>query len=306
MLDFHRLHLSQREAYNAVISRLPERSCEYTFANLYLWGRQQVVFEGEQILFFSHFGGKSLYPYPVGTGDRLAAVNAVIADSQERGIPCRFSSMTEEECQELESWFPGTFLFRPDRDSFDYVYDIHALAELKGKKLQKKRNHVNRFWAEHPGCTVEPLTAENMDIARSLVDHWFQTRQELEPDLDRLLERVAINRAFDRFDRLGMEGILLMEEGRCLAMTMGSQLSPTTFDTHFEKAREDVDGAYAAVNQEFARYLSEKYPGLLYINREDDLGREGLRKAKLSYHPHHMMEKFTAYRKEDIYDHPEA
>lgn len=78
-------------------------------------------------------------------------------------------------------------------------------------------------------------------------------------------------------------------------MTMGSRLGPDTFDIHFEKAREDVDGAYAAVNCEFARHLRAKYPELRYLNREDDLGLEGLRKAKLSYNPHHMVEKFWAY-----------
>ena len=98
-----------------------------------------------------------------------------------------------------------------------------------------------------------------------------------------------------------MEGIVLLVDGKVAAVTMGSQLANDTFDIHFEKAREDVDGAYNAVNSEFARFLRLKYPQLAYLNREDDLGLEGLRQAKLSYNPHHMVEKYWACRKEDLY-----
>ena len=109
-------------------------------------------------------------------------------------------------------------------------------------------------------------------------------------------------RAFHHFAPLGMEGIALLDGDQVLAVTMGSQMSPDTFDIHFEKAREDVDGAYSAVNCEFARYLRLKYPEVRFLDREDDLGLEGLRKAKLSYNPHHMTEKHFAYLREDIYE----
>jgi len=99
-----------------------------------------------------------------------------------------------------------------------------------------------------------------------------------------------------------MDGILLMDGGKVLAVTMGSRMGPDTFDIHFEKAREDVDGAYTVVNQEFARYLRLKYPDAAYLDREDDMGLEGLRRAKLSYNPHHLVEKFQATWAEDLYD----
>ena len=98
------------------------------------------------------------------------------------------------------------------------------------------------------------------------------------------------------------EGIALLLEDRVVAVTLGSRISSDTFDIHFEKAREDVDGAYAAINCEFARYLRAKYPDVKFLNREDDMGLEGLRKAKLSYFPHHMVEKSWAYLTEDIYE----
>ena len=99
-----------------------------------------------------------------------------------------------------------------------------------------------------------------------------------------------------------MEGLVLMDGDRILAMTLGSALSATTFDVHFEKALEEADGAYPAINWEFARYLREKYPQLRWLNREDDLGIEGLRKAKLSYCPDHFIEKSWACLLEDGYD----
>jgi hypothetical protein len=99
-----------------------------------------------------------------------------------------------------------------------------------------------------------------------------------------------------------MEGLVLMDEGEILAITVGSRLSKGTFDIHFEKAREDVPGAYNAINCHFARYLRMQHPELLYLNREDDMGLEGLRKAKLSYCPDHMVEKYKALLAEDIYE----
>lgn len=302
MINFQRMTLSHKAQYEEILRNVPERSCEYSFVNLCLWGRQQVAFLHGCAVFFSHFFGRSVYPYPIGNGDRYAALLAVLEDARQRGIPCRFTGMNEEDCRELEALFPGKFLFHHDRDSYDYIYDIHALADLAGKKLQKKRNHVNRFCANHPDYRVVPLNSCNIPQCTHMVNEWYQVKMRQNPDRNFLLENLAMTRAFREFEALGLEGVMLTEQDRVLAVTMGSRLSRETFDVHFEKAREDVDGAYAAVNREFARYLREKYPELLYLNREDDMGIEGLRKAKLSYYPHHMAEKCWAILQEDLYD----
>ena len=301
MIDFRRLKLSQKETYERILFARPRRSCGYTFANMYLWGRQETAFFPDCVGFFSHFYGKSVYPFPVGRGDRRVVVEAVIRDARERGIPCRISGMTKAEAEELEDWFPGKFLIRTDRDSFDYVYAIDDLADLKGRKFQKKRNHVNRFHAEHPDAVCVPLEPGNLEMAREMVEEWFRRRTAEDPHGEYLLEQVAIDRAFRHYQALGMEGLMLVDAGQVLAVTMGSRLSPDTMDVHFEKAREDVDGAYAAINQEFARYLRGKYPELRFLNREDDMGLEGLRKAKLSYQPHHFEEQYRACLLEDLH-----
>ena len=301
MIEFKRLKLSQKDAYDQILLACPGRSCEYSFANMYLWGRQETVFFPDCVGFFSHFHGKSIYPYPMGNGDRKAVLEAVIRDARERGIPCRISSMTKAEAEELEAWFPGSFLIRTDRDGFDYVYAIDDLADLKGRKFQKKRNHLNRFRAEHPEAVCVPLDGEHLDAARDMVDSWFRQRIAEDPHGEYLLEQVAISRAFQHFKALEMEGLMLLDGGEVLAVTLGSRLSKDTIDVHFEKAREDVEGAYAAINCEFARYLRDKYPEIKFLNREDDMGLEGLRRAKLSYQPHHFEEKYWACRMEDLH-----
>ena len=299
MIDFHRLCPEHRERYNLLLSSSREPGCEYSFVNINLWGRQRVAFQDGFALFFSQFDRSTVYPFPMGQGDLKAALDALIADARQRGIPFRLTGMTARECDLVESLYPGSFHFHTDRDSFDYVYAIDDLSELKGKRYQSKRNFSNRFRANHPGSELVPMTEETIPSVQEMLDIWFAQRKEIDPDADFHLEQVALSRCFARFQELGMEGLLLMEDGKCLAMTMGSPLREDTFDIHFEKALEGIDGAYAFINQSFARYLREKHPNLQYLNREDDMGIPGLRKAKLSYHPHHLVAKYWARLWED-------
>ncbi len=302
MIPFQKANPKDKAQYEAILFHCPARGCEYSFANLTLWGRQNIAFLHGCVAVFSHFYGRSVYPYPIGRGDKKAVLEAILHDAKARGIPCRITGMNDADREELEALFPGRFTFRTDRDGYDYVYAIDDLADLKGRKFQKKRNHVNRFKSEHPGYQVVPLTKCNMAQARHMINEWYRIRMKEDPEGNYLLENIALSRACDKFTDLGMEGILLMDGGEVLAVTMGSRMGEDTFDIHFEKAREDVEGAYAAVNQEFARYLRQKYPHIAYLDREDDMGLEGLRKAKLSYNPHHMRIKHWAYLNEDFRD----
>lgn len=303
MIDFQRMTPAQKEQYESILFSCGERGCEYSAANLCLWGRQNVAFLQGCAAIFSHFHGKSVYPYPIGSGDKKAVIQAILQDAKERGIPCRISGVTEMDKQELEALFPGKFHFHINRDTFDYVYDIHALADLRGRKNQSKRNHFNRFCAEHPDHQVVPIRTENLPLVKVFVEEWYVRRRETDPHGDYLLENIALARTFNHWEELGMEGILLKDGAEILAVTMCSRLSKDTFDIHFEKALDSVPGAYAAVNCQFARHLRLKYPDAAFLNREDDMGLEGLRAAKLSYHPHHMVEKYWALLREDLYDH---
>ena len=301
MINFHRIRLEDRQEFEEILAASEVRGCEYTFANLFFWGRQEIAFLHGCVAIFAHFDGCSVYGYPFGPGDRRAVLQEMLEDARQRGIPCRIGSLTVQDQQELSQWFPEDFLIREDRDGQDYVYAIDDLADLRGRKFQRKRNHVNRFRAIHEGFTVEPITRQNMQEVQDLVSTWYHDRMQKSGG-DYLLEQVALDRAFRYYEQLQLDGIALRVDGELIAMTMGSFLYSHTMDIHFEKAREDIDGAYAAVNCEFAGYLREKYPDLQYLDREDDMGLEGLRKAKTSYNPHHMVEKYRAYPKEDIDD----
>jgi hypothetical protein len=294
MIDFQKLDLSCREDYEAFLMIPGERGCEYSLANLFLWGRQRAAILDGYLVLFSQFEKRSVYPFPVGRGDIRPVLDAIISDAKERGIVCRLSSLSAAQCMLLEELYPGQFQFHPDRNSCDYVYSIEDLATLKGRKYQKKRNHLNKFRENHPDCRAVVLDQSNIEDARRMVQRWYDHRLLLDPDADFYLEQRAIRRAFDRMEALGIMGMLLVEDGEVLAMAMGSFLSPDTVDVHFEKAREDVDGAYPAINQAFAQWIHENYPQVRWLNREDDMGIPGLRKAKLSYCPDHMVEKFWA------------
>ncbi len=299
MIPFERLDLHKKEQYDAILMHCGERGCEYSFVNLFLWGRQKAAFIQDHLAFFSQFDRRSVYPFPVGKGDVQPVLDAIIHDAQTRGIPCYLTSMTKADCELLEQLYPGRFRFHGNRDGFDYVYAIDDLADLKGRKFQKKRNHANRFDEAHPDCRTLPLDEKTRAAAFCMLNRWYQNRLETDPHNDFHLEQLAIQRAFAFQQPLGLEGVVLVENGEVLAFAMGSFLNGDTFDIHFEKAREDVPGAYNAINREFARYLRTKYPDLRWLNREDDLGLEGLRKAKLSYNPDHMVEKYWARLWED-------
>lgn len=302
MIDFQKLDLSKRDMYLPYLKTTAHRGCGYSFANLYMWGRQKAALVNGRLAIFSHYAGNTVYPFPVGDADPKEALDAIIQDAQERGIPCRLTGLSCEDKRLLESLYPGRFRYHCGRDNFDYVYDINDLADLKGRKFQQKRNHVNKFIQNYPDYYVKPLDEITLPACKNMVDNWYYRRNMENPHDDIQMEQVAISRAFRNYRELGLEGLVLYAGGRLAAMTMGSFMDDETVDVHFEKADSDIPGAYAMINREFARYMREKYPNLRYLNREDDLGSAGLRKAKLSYNPHHMVEKCWAHLIVEEYD----
>ena len=302
MIQFKRVTPEDRGVFEKYINDGTERGCEFSFANLVLWGRQNFAVVDDHIVLVSQFDRRSVYPYPVGAGDAKGALDAIIEDSRARGIPCRITGVRPSQRQVLDELYPNRFRFHCDEGSFDYVYDINDLADLKGKKYHSKRNHYKRFAEAYPEYTVRSITSDHLEAARQFVSDWYDTKQKEMPNGDYHMEKAAIDKAFRFFDELRMEGIMIMNGDEVLALTMGSPMSESTFDVQFEKARADVNGAYAAVNREFANYIREKYPNVLFLDREEDMGLEGLRKAKRSYYPHHMIEKCWACLLEDGYD----
>ena len=302
MIDFKPLTLENKDTYENILQAFGHRGCEYNFVNLYAWGRQRAAMVEGNLTLFSQFSGQSIYPFPIGFSDPRPTVDALIRDAKERGIAFRITSLSQEDMDYLEAQYPGQFHFHTVRSNFDYIYDIHDLADLKGKKYQKKRNHANRFHKTYPEAEVRPLNEETLPLLREVFDTWYARRMDASPDEDLYMERIAVDRTLRHYQQLGLVGLILLAEGKPVAATVASRLCKDTFDIHFEKALEEYDGAYPVINQEFAKHLRENYPDTAWLNREDDLGIEGLRKAKLSYHPARLVEKHWAALREDGYD----
>lgn len=302
MINFTPISLEKKSLYKSYLFDGKERGCEYSFTNLYLWGRQNAAILYDHLVLFSQFNQKSVYPYPIGTGDKKPVLDAIIEDAKERGIPCRITGLNAEEIEFLKELYPNQFHFHTARDSFDYVYDINNLADLAGRKYQRKRNHLNQFKTACPDYTTEPLNEKNLFQVKQMLEKWYEDKLKENPDADFLMEQTALSKALRSYQKLEMEGLVLFYQNEVLAFTLASRLSANTFDVHFEKARWDINGVYAAINYEFARYLRNQYPEIQFLNREEDMGLEGLRKAKERYYPHHMIEKSWACLKEDGYE----
>lgn len=302
MIEFARIAPEDKPLYDSYMPDGEERGCEFTFANLYMWGRQNFALLHGHIVLFSQFNRRSVYPYPIGRGDKKAVLDAVIADAEARGIPCRITGLSDNAKDTIEQLYPGKFRFHTDEGSYDYVYSIEDLAELKGRKYHGKRNHLTRFYESVPDYRVEPIEESNLRLVREMTDRWYEDKLRENPDGDYHMERAALDKALRHFSELGLVGLLLLRGDEALAVTIASRMSSDTFDVHFEKARADVAGAYTAINCELAKYIRASYPDVKYLDREEDMGLEGLRRAKRSYHPHHQIRKSWACLLEDGYD----
>ena len=180
-----------------------------------------------------------------------------------------------------------------DRDQADYVYESEKLATLAGKKLHGKRNHINKFQKLYPNWSYEPLNDENMEECFQMALKW-RNQNGCEEDPGKNAEMCVALNALRLYKELDQRGGVLRVDGQVVAFTIGEELCEDTFVVHIEKAFADIDGAYPMINQQFVQH---ECTGYQYVNREDDAGSEGLRKAKLSYRPAFLVEKGILTRK---------
>ena len=300
IIDFKSVSPSDKELYNSYIVHSDDIGCENSFANIFMWGDQRVAYLCGHAIRLAKFGDFAFYSYPLGSGDKKEVIDALIIDAKKRGIKFSMGGITDEGKELLEKWYGDTMELVERRNSFDYVYRIDDLASLGGKKYHSKRNHFSNFVKEHPDYTVEEISRENISSLVKMTEEWYKHKEASSPDTDFDGERAAISKAFDNYFDMGLDGIAIFDKGVPLAFSIGNFLNYNTFDINFEKAVAGVNGAYTVVNKEFANYLKNKYPNIEYLNREEDMGISGLRKAKESYYPHHMVEKYRAYLKESI------
>lgn len=299
MIQFFTPELTDRDLVDSYFLPSGYRCCEYAFTNIFAW---RDAFHEEIAAYAGYLTVRCAGPryfWPTGKGDIRPMLQALELDAKAQGKPLSFYSLTEEEKDRLEQLYPGKFTFTLARDGFDYCYDIDRLADLTGKKLHAKRNHIHRFEEHYPDWTVEEISAENLPECIQLNQDWEDAAAAAgHEDWNAHEGCEALRRCLIHQQELGLEGLLLRAGGKPVAFTAGKSLGGDTYDVFFEKAYSEVQGAYPMINREFARWIRKNHPEIRYLNREDDMGEENLRKAKLSYHPDLLLEKYIAELKE--------
>ena len=278
------------------------RNCDFNFMNLmswrFLYNTQIAQHRGMLIIRFL-FDGKPAYlppltppPYVEETmrEEYAAVLLDLVAEAEAERQPFLMMGACQGMLGRLQSVLPGKFQATADRAFTDYIYDRTALETLAGKKLQSKRNHANRFEREYPHYEYRELTPDLAKECWKLEEEWAAKHTDMHARLDADDEQHSMRRVFKHWDELQARGAAILVDGRVVAFTFGGPINYDTFDVCCEKANTDYEGAYAIINRDFVRHLPEQYT---LINREEDLGLEGLRRAKLSYQPKILLDKYT-------------
>ncbi|MBQ7740669.1 MAG: DUF2156 domain-containing protein [Eubacterium sp.] len=296
MLDFHEPSINDKKWVDKCLRHANSLNCEYTFGNVYIWADSySTMIARYKDFFICRWGkGKNIsYSVPLGEGSFTKAVKEIIKDAESLGVKPRIYGLTSSYLLMLQEAFTGEFTYHYDESFNDYIYSTEKMAELRGKKYHGKRNHISNFKKNNPDWSFEEIDGDNILECISLHMKWLEMKQEDSENEDDFNEEFkAVLKAFESYDELGFKGGLIRVNKKVVAFTMGEpQANGKCFVTHFEKAPADMQGAYAIINQEFTRNCLAEYE---FVNREEDLGIEGLRKAKMSYHPEILLEKCVA------------
>lgn len=290
MLDFRKPELSDKPLVEEYLRRSDFRGCEYTFGNLLMWSDHystEIAFADGFCYEKTGSGDETMFIYPYGGGDMrtaIAHIKEYAAENSLKMTVCANKDITGR----ITDLFPNA---RAElyRDFCDYVYLADDLENLKGKKFHAKRNHLNRFYEND--WSYEPMSAANIPECLAMNERWRAENvvENSDDSEDKLTELKVVERYLEMFDTLGYTGGVLRVNGEVQAFTFGERSAADTFVVHVEKALRTYQGAYTAINREFVKSLGGRYK---YIDREEDTGAENLRKAKLSYNPVFLEEKF--------------
>lgn len=285
-LDFHAPMIEDKEEFDNILKGNQEFSSEYAFGTSYLWkdAYDIQICICDDIIFKKYSGEYEGYSFPYSQTNVDKALDIIINYAKDTDTEVKFLGVTEDRVKELQKLIPGKFKFDEDRDSWDYVYYKKDLAELKGRKYHQKRNHISKFIKLYR-AEYENITNDNINHCKEISDKWFKEKNE-----NISQERISLEKAFSNYEELGLFGGILKVESVPVAFTIGERINDDVFLVHFEKALSHIEGAYNVINNEFCKRLN----GYKYINREEDLGIPGLRRAKTSYRPAMMIKKYTA------------
>jgi len=288
---FKPLELEDRDLIQEILERYQPQTSEWTFTNLFIW-RSHYEFRWSSyrdwLLVLCTTSPNGLYALqPVGPPSRVEVVRMLLQwlkEEKKEKEPRigRADQVCVSEIQEATD-----LLVEPTRDHFDYVYRSEDLIQLAGRKYHSKRNHINKFLRSY-SFTYAPLESDYVRGCSELTESWCQWRR-CEEDMNLLDEWEAVREALKHFSALKIEGVVILIDNKVEAFALGEPLNRQTAVVHIEKANPQIPELYAVINQQFSERSWANVP---YVNREQDLGEPGLRKAKLSYYPDHLVEKF--------------
>ncbi len=290
-LSFAPVTPEMARAYRPFLAETPSQNNDYAFGTLYIW---QDAYPVELALTATHAAVRYRdeqygyhYMFPLGKADPIPTLLAFDRIQEAAGMPLSLVGVAKEQLPLVTAAFSGNVKIEEARDYEDYIYSAEDLATLAGKKYHAKRNHIHAFEQNHTWECL-PLVPDLFPACRAILAAW---EGEHEGDgLDG--EEEAIRRALDLFDELGFLGAVLFADGAPVAFTLGEMSLTDTLSVHFEKTLPTCREAYPVINREFVKMARAKYPALLYVNREDDVGLPNLRAAKLAYHPVRLATKY--------------
>ena len=293
---FKELTKEDKPVFDAFFKSRYYENSHFNFTNLYMWRKPYHIMwavEDEVLYTKAEWDGTVFAMQPYGPEEKMnEAVARLLAYFEEIGRPFCMSGLEKSMADVLLGYEGTAFEVSSNRDDADYVYASEDLIRLAGRKYHSKKNHLNSFRKNYAEAEYQPITPEIVTQCKLNINGWYKQRaQDLPDDPFIALEREAIIEVLNNFEDFGLKGGAIFVGGRVVAFTFGEQLNTDTAVIHVEKADPEVRGAYPAINQAF---VENEWSEMTYINREEDMGIEGLRKAKESYKPVKMIEKFTA------------
>ncbi|MGB4440191.1 MAG: phosphatidylglycerol lysyltransferase domain-containing protein [Sedimentibacter sp.] len=296
MEQFRKITIEDADILAKYINLKKHRACDYSVGNLILWSgvynTQMAV--SNDMLFIKYVNeGDIFFAFPMGMGDLKQAFEWLFTYCEEHSIEFKMNIIEPLMYEEIEKLFPGEFEISYLRDEADYIYNVEDLKNLVGKKYHGKKNHVNKFKKTHTDWSYEKITDENTLECIVMVKEWCVKNGCCE-DAQKADEICVLINGLRNRKTLNMIGGIIRVGGKITALTIGEKSGDDMFIIHFEKAFTDFDGAYQMINQQFIIHELTDYT---YVNREEDMGIDGLRKAKESYYPAFMAEKGVLIKK---------
>lgn len=286
-MEFKKIELSDKKIFDDYYKKFPQYSSYLSFVSLFTWQaavnfRFALIKENIVVKFDSYKNKKEYFLIPETNKETLKEVMDVLFSKGEVFI----TNLTENQVEWLEELYPGKFNFNHKRDSDNYYYNVEDMATLTGKKLHSKRNFVNRFKKENE-YVYEKIDETVARECAELLDEWCQGKDCEDTGLK--AETCACRLALSNMENLGLKGGALRVNGRIVAFSLGEKYNDETVIIHFEKADTSYKGTFQTI---FMEFVKNEWIDLKLVNREEDMGVEGLRKAKLSYYPCFMLKMY--------------